>query len=115
MSNANLQEVRAILSALREQISNQWDKVGAVANLLDAIETDFAASRNTPQLAVAEQIVNMLNGEHKLRTFEALTDATGYSRTQIEDALDEADIPYVVKKRRHDGAALIGLGCRNQL
>jgi len=48
-----------------------------------------------------------------LRSVSELTTQTGLSRTEIETMLRCHDVDYVIRRRRSDGAALIGLADRS--
>lgn len=48
-----------------------------------------------------------------LRSFNELSEKTGMTRSEIEQELRDAEVEFVVKRRRSDGATLIGLEDRN--
>lgn len=105
------------IDVARRSARNMLDTIGSA---LDAVTRASAqmpgrvdAAVAVRQAPVAEQVVVMLNGCDKLRSFQAVSDATGLSFEDIECVLDNAGIEYVTKRRVRDGAELLGLAARN--
>jgi len=57
-------------------------------------------------------MVHLADPRYTLRSVDELEQKTGLDSDDIKDILDEFGIEYVIKRRRADGAALIGLAAR---
>ncbi|MDR2880884.1 MAG: hypothetical protein LBV29_03145 [Azoarcus sp.] len=85
------------------------EAVNVINQQLKIITTADAGSHRP--LAVRAQ--DALGGQHKLRTTEALEELLSADRDAILDALDNSGIAVVLRRRKSDGAELIGLASRN--
>lgn len=101
------------LETARVALSDLYNAIGVLKADVRALETtvDEANARALPPLV--ERAIIALSGEYKLRSFYELIDQLSASREAICDALDAANVGYVLKRRNRDGAELIGLAERN--
>jgi len=65
-----------------------------------------------PSLGVRVE-AELMESDYNLRTVSELCSKFGNTSSQIKQALTDADVSYVIKHRRADGAELIGLSSRN--
>ena len=131
------QELQTQLNDLRERARSMFvvlnetiELAGGIARELEAAEkratiaaATAAAAASTAETATAaaaaqypslfDRIMAALQGEFALRSFYELTAQLGASREEICAALDTNNEAYVLKRRRRDGAELIGLESRN--
>ena len=103
--NARVEE----LNRAKDTLSQAWNLFDRTLNALNELRAEVTALEARTPAPLHEQIVNMLSGEYKLRSTQALVEATGKSREEILNALTEAGVPVVLKRRRNDNAELVGL------
>lgn len=106
---------------MTQQYSEVMQQLHIIKNALNIIESSVGSIENQYEVAAANQVaplsdrvVALLSGEHKLRSIDALIDATNASRDEIINALEDANVAVVFKRRTRDGAELIGLVARNR-
>ncbi|MDP3308280.1 hypothetical protein [Methylotenera sp.] len=111
--NIKLTEIDSAHRAARNELDTLSSALSGIMSQAARLPARVDAAAAVRQATVAEQITAMLSGDYKLRTIQAVTDATGLSQHNIEEVLDNAGIDAVYVARKRDGAPLIGLASRN--
>lgn len=121
----NQEKADAVRSALTELMgsfgrrprSEDSTSGSAKADQVDApssAEPTTTAATTTEKTPVDIAIELLSDERYTLRTVKSVLEKTGFEdQDALEDALDEADVDYVIKSRRRDRAALVGLASRN--
>ena len=109
-----LEELNSVREKLRDELFQISSQISNVNDVVGTLNSRIEESKSVVERPLSERIKTMLeDSEYKLRTFEAVVDATGAARHEICEILDRAGIDYVTRVRNRDGAMLIGLAERN--
>ena len=104
------------IATLIDQLGGSYPEFHLHANNTQVTPPEIQAdAAEQEQPSKFDRLMNELQDpRYTLRSVSELVEKTGYAdQASIEDALVRNDEEYVTKRRRSDGAALIGLASRN--